>query len=89
MIKDTFESTTDSVISPARSAFAIAPNNSSDLATATKAFYVGTGGDIILRAIGDEADVTLRNVASGSVIAIRVRAVRATGTTASDIVGLA
>ncbi len=89
MIKDTFETVTDSLISPARRAFAVAPNDSSEFEFATKAFYVGTGGDVTLRAIGDDADVTFRNIAGGTILAIRARAIRATGTTASDIVGLA
>jgi hypothetical protein len=42
-----------------------------------------------LRAIGSASDVTLSNVASGSVLAIRVKAVRTAGTTAGNLVGLA
>ncbi len=89
MIRDSFDSVTDSLISPARKAFAILPNDTSDFEIATKAVYIGSGGDLTFQAIGDDADVTMRNIASGSVIAIRMRAIRATGTTATDIVGLA
>ncbi|WP_169711944.1 spike base protein, RCAP_Rcc01079 family [Erythrobacter tepidarius] len=86
---DHFSTAIDSLIAPARLAFAIVPADTSDLPQYTKAIYVGTGGDIALRAVGSDEDVVLRNVASGSVLAIRVAALRQTGTTASDIVGLA
>ena len=85
---DPFESSTDSLIAPAKEAFSITPDDSSDLPTATKAVYVGNGGDIVIRAVSSSDDVTLRNVPSGSVIAVRLKAVRVTGTTASDLVGL-
>lgn len=86
---DPFASTTDSLIAPARRAYSITPTNGVDLESATKAIYIGTGGDITLRAVGSETDVVLRNIPNGTVLAIRVAAVRLAGTTASDIVGLA
>lgn len=89
MIRDPFSSASDSLIAPAREAFALTPDDSNELTRATKAVYVGTGGDIVLRAVGSESDVALRNVVAGSVLAIRLRAVRATGTTAANLVGLA
>jgi hypothetical protein len=89
MIQDPYGTLGDSVIAPAREAFAVIPKDTGELTRATKAIYVGTGGDIVLRAVGSEEDVTLRNVATGSVIAIRLRAVRATGTTAANLVGFA
>ena len=89
MIHDPFGTASDSLIAPAREAFAVIPKDTGELSRATKAVYVGTGGDIVLRAVGSENDVTLRNVAAGSVIAIRLRAVRASGTTAADLVGFA
>lgn len=89
MPNDAFSSSSDSLIAPARLAFDLVPADTGDLAFATKAIYIGSGGDIVLRAIGSETDVTLRNVASGSMLAIRARAIRATGTTAASLVGLA
>jgi hypothetical protein len=89
MILDPFDSASDSLIAPAREAFALVPNDATELARATKAVYVGTGGDITLRAVGSETDVVLRNVVAGSVLAIRLRAIRATGTTAANLVGFA
>lgn len=89
MTHDPFDSVTDSLISPARNAFPILPSDTAELADATKALYVGTGGDLKVKLIDAAADVTFVNVPSGSVIAIRVAAVRVNGTTAADIVGLA
>lgn len=88
-MSDAFSSAMDSLIAPARQAFAILPDDARSLAAVTRAVYVGTGGDIALRAVGSNADVILRNVTGGSVLPIRVEAVRQSGTTASDLVGLA
>lgn len=43
----------------------------------------------MIRAMQSDADVLLRNVRAGRIIDVQVRAVRSTGTAASDIVGLA
>lgn len=89
MPSNPFEYSADSVSSPARNCVPVVPNDASDLPLVTKALYVGTGGNIVLRSVDATADVTLANVPSGSVLPIRVRAIRATGTTASQIVSLA
>lgn len=89
MIKDTFSSTIDSVIAPASNCFALVPSDAEELAVATKAIYVGDGGNIVLRSLSGVADVVFANVPSGSVIDVRARYVRATGTTATSLVGLA
>lgn len=88
MFEDPFENSTNSLIAPSSDCFAITPDDSQDLSKATKAVYVGTSGDLVVRTIGSGSDVAFRNVIGGSILDIRVRAVRATGTTASDIVGL-
>lgn len=89
MISDPFKNTAANPVAPAEQCFAITPVNGADLAQATKALYIGTGGDVCLRSIRGTADVTFRNVPAGFVLDVRVRAVRATGTTAADLVGLA
>ena len=74
--------------SPARDAFAITPNDSTDLSSTTKALHVSTAGDIKL---------TFMNMLQGASITltldvgyhpIRVKRVWSTGTTASGITGL-
>ncbi len=55
----------------------------------TKALFIGTGGDLVAGAVGGSADVTFRNLADGAILDVRLQYVRASGTTATDIVGLA
>ena len=78
----------DSLIAPASRAFSIAPSDVGALPIPAKALYVGTGGDLVLRAIGSSEDVTFRNVAAGSILPVRTIAVRVQGTTAGNLVGL-
>lgn len=86
---DSFNNTTDSLIAPSSNCFAITPNDAAELATVTKAIYVGEGGAVVLRSVRGGDDVTFSNVPSGAILDVRARFVRATGTTASQIVGLA
>lgn len=79
----------DALLAPARAPFAITPSDTTALPVLPKAIYVGTGGVLVVRGIDAAADVTLKNVAAGRVIDIRASHVRATGTTAADLVGLA
>ena len=53
---------------------------------APQAIYVGTGGDIALRLIGDSTVVVYKNVPSGSWLPVLADKVMSTNTTASDIV---
>lgn len=83
-----FEYSADAVSSPARNCMAVVPSDAIELTVVTKALYVGTGGNIAVRSIDATADVTFANVPAGAVLPVRARAIRATGTTASQIVGL-
>lgn len=87
MPQDPFSST-DSVTSPSREWFVIVPDDNSDLSFVPKAIFVGTGGDLVVSSTGTNTEVIFRNVPSGSVLDIRPAAVRETGTTAADLVGL-
>ncbi len=86
---DRFEYQSDSLSLPARSTFAITPHATAEIDPLPKAIFVGTGGNIMLRAVDSNTDVLLKNVSSGQILDIRARFIRANGTTASDIVGLA
>lgn len=88
-MEDPFLNTVDSPMTPAGTCFAIAPDDTAEFARATKAIYVGTGGDLALRPVNGAADVIFRNLPAGFILDVRVRAVRQTGTTAADLVGLA
>ena len=89
MPNDTFLLQADNASSPSRAPFAVVPSDTDPLAVVPKALYVGTGGDVALRGASGTADVVFKNVASGQMIDVRAGYVRATGTTASDIVALA
>ena len=89
MPSDSFSNYADSPFAPATSCFAIIPSDTAELPRATKALYVGTGGNVVLRCLNGDEDVTFVNVPNGGILDVRARAVRSTGTTAADIVGLA
>lgn len=71
---------------PTSLAFPIVPSDSTVIAKC-RGFYVGTGGSLTIRLLESSQDVVLKNVASGSLWPLVVSHVRATGTTATDIVG--
>ena len=85
---DQFAGTLDSVSGPATRVGAVAPHDTNALPDVPKALFVGTGGSLVLRGVGGGADALFRNVASGSLLPVRAEYVRATGTTAADIVAL-
>ena len=83
---DRFANLSDAPDFSAKSILAITPNDSTDLAFVTKALYVTADGNISIIAQEDADPVTLP-VTAGQIIPIRVKRVRATGTTAT-VVGL-
>jgi hypothetical protein len=85
---DPFEGAVDSASAPATRALAVTPHDVNALADLPKALFVGTGGALVLRGPNDAADSVWKNVADGSVIPFRADYVRATGTTAADILAL-
>lgn len=87
MPSDRFSSFADSPDAPAAQAFAIVPSDSAELPAATKSIYVGSSGDVTLRPLRGTADVTYCNVPDGAYLTIRASHVRASGTTAGDLVG--
>lgn len=86
---DNFAYQAETSSSPSRSAFAVTPSDGVALPVVPKALYVGTGGHVTVRCVDDTADVVFRNVPSGGLVRVRALYVRATGTTASDIVAQA
>lgn len=84
-----FRNYADSPTAPALLCFDITPDDTQALVHLTKAIYIGEGGDLVLRSPLAEADVTFRNLPAGYILDVRAVAVRASGTTASSIIGLA
>ena len=85
---DTLAQRGDTIDFPALRLRAITPNDTTELQFLPKALYVGTAGNLSLIAEEDAVAVTLTNVAAGSIVPVRAKIVRATGTTASGIVAL-
>ena len=86
---DAFSRQADSAETPSSQPLAITPSNTVPLVTTPKALYIGSGGTVVLRTASGAADVTFKNLASGQILPVRAQFVRATGTTAADIVALA
>ncbi|PTQ12972.1 hypothetical protein CLG96_02175 [Sphingomonas oleivorans] len=87
-MSDPFGSFSDSVSSPATRAVAITPHDTNPLTDVPKALYVGTGGNITMRGKSGTADQVWKNVPSGAILPFRSEYIRATGTTAADILAL-
>lgn len=70
--------------------FPITPSDESEVRVVTRAIYVGGTGDISVMSDGAGGDVigVLTAAQAGTVIPGRVRKVFATGTTATNLVGL-
>ncbi len=82
---DKFESNSPNLESPAGHAFGVTPNDSADLATAARALYVGTAGDVKVDTVGGD---TVTFVGVSGVLPVRVMRVYATDTDATNIVGI-
>lgn len=85
---DAFSATADAVNAPARRAVAVVPHDTAELADIPKALYVGTAGNITMRGVDGSSDQLWKNVPAGALIPFRARFVRATGTTAADLLAL-
>lgn len=85
---DRFARSFDAVSDPARKAFPVVPSDTAPLSHLSKALFIGASGTIVVRAVDSDTDVSLA-VAVGQILPLRVAFVRATGTTAGQIVALA
>lgn len=85
-LTDTFNDS-GNVMSPASHAFAITTHNTNDLSAATRGIYVGVSGDVKVNTIGGET-VTFVGLVAGVIHPIRATRVYATGTTATNIIGV-
>ena len=86
-MSEKYQGRADDITSPARGGFAITSSDSTDLVAETRAIYIGSAGDLVaVLASGDE--VTFVGLAGGTVLPVRAQRIKATGTTAGDLVGL-
>jgi hypothetical protein len=71
--------------------FAITPNDSTNLAEGTRAIWVGGAGNIKVTLVDDDGNhggFTLVAVPAGTLLPLAARRVYATGTTATQLIGL-
>ncbi len=73
---------------PATRAQAITPNDSTDYGFWGRALYVGGAGDVCVDMVDTGTSIVFKAVPAGQTLAIRTKRVRATGTTATNIVAL-
>jgi type 1 fimbria pilin len=85
---DAFSSSADQVSAPATRALAVTPSDTVALVDIPKALYVGTAGDIVMRGVNASADTLWKAVPAGAILPFRAQYVRATGTTAADMLVL-
>lgn len=86
-MKDRFTHTSSGFSAPAADGFAIVPDDAADLAEVTRALYIGASGDLRLVLAGG-SEITFATLGAGTLLPVRARRVKATGTTAAGIVGL-
>lgn len=70
------------------SAFAITPHDTNELPFVTSKLWVGSAGDVEVILADDSASVILQNVPAGTMLDLRIKQVRAAGTSAGDLVGI-
>lgn len=76
-----------SITGPAAHGFAVTPDDDTDLSQPVRALYVGSVGAVTVQ-LSSGAVVTFNGVAGGTLLPVIALRVHATGTTASEIVGL-
>jgi hypothetical protein len=87
MPNDSFGTFAPGLSDPATHGATITPSDSTALANATRAIYVGGAGDLAVKLVGGE-QVTLTGVTAGTIYPLRAAYVLSTGTTATNLVGL-
>mgnify|MGYP003644684829 CR=1 FL=1 len=72
----------------ATGAYAVTPNDSTDLSQLARALYVGGAGNVALVPNRGGTAVTFLNVPSGTILPVQAFRVMATSTTATSILAL-
>ena len=84
---DNFETLLPGLETPPDHAFSITPHDSNELAYVTRGIWIGGDGDLVVITKHDET-VTFANAVAGTIVPIRAKIVKATGTSATSLVGL-
>lgn len=73
---------------PGAHAFVIVPDDVNKLAHRTRGLYVGVAGNVSVEMAEDGTAIIFTSLSAGIIHPIAVRRVNATGTTATNIVGI-
>lgn len=84
--KQITQQSAEALARPGLGAFAVTPNDSADLSIAARSLWVGVAGDVSVDTVYGDTAVVLKNVQG--ILPLAVVRVRATSTTATDIVAL-
>ena len=84
---DRFQNSSPSLSGPAAHGFAVTPHDANLLPETTRALYVGSAGTLAV-GMASGASLTFTGIAAGTVLPVRATRVMATGTSATDILGL-
>jgi hypothetical protein len=69
-------------------AAAVTPSDTLDLTTVTRWLYIGGAGNLAVVMFGTGTNLTLTGLLAGTLLPMRVSRVKATGTTATNILAL-
>lgn len=72
---------------PASDAFSVTPHDTNDLPSVSRGIYIGGDGNLSIITLAGTT-VTFANLVAGTIVPIRAVQIRATGTTATNIVAL-
>ena len=86
-INDNFQKHASSLHSPASDAFSITPDDNIALPHITRAIYIGGPGTIHV-VMQSDIEISFAGLPAGMVLPIRAKKIKATGTDATDLVGL-
>lgn len=84
---DPFDKTMPGLESPASDGTAVTPADGTDLPTSTRGLWIGGAGTVVVITVRGTT-LTFAGALGGSVIPVRAARVKATGTTATNIVAL-
>lgn len=84
---DRFDKHTPGLTTPAEDGFAITPHDTNELARVPRGIYVGGGGTVVL-VTAKGTELTFVGLPAGYVLTIRATKVKATGTSATFLIGL-
>ena len=85
---DKFLSNSDSVSAPAREMFLIVPHATNEVSPLPKAIRANSDGNVVLRAVDSDADVTV-TMTAGEILPVRAKYIRVAGTTVTTLHGAA